>query len=550
MGAHTIYWGTFLIYKFAMGVRKLILGLVLVLIACDVSAQYRRMSNFQLREVLEKKGEDENLQAAYEILISRYMRTDIDSMEFYAKEFLAFSEEGGDLEMKVSAFYHLGRHYAVKGVHDEAIKNLMEAYNMKSESSRPSHVGQIIGMLGYVYYADGQFETAAGYYEEALTYFEQVNARRPIAISTSTLGSIYFQANEFDKAKQKFKEALQIKEELKDTLLMSTDIINLAMLYEREGKLDSALTYASWSREIDKKNNNLIGLTETLRHLSSINLKMGNYRQAEQFALESLESAKNVGSLTLVRDAYYLQYVVFKETGKPSLALENHEQFKLYSDSITNIDTREGLVEAQARYETQKKEQEILLLESENREARLKMILSIVIGLVLLIGVSISYWQSSKRKERERQLEVQSIQRELENYGMLINEKDSFITSVMNKLTEVARDLKNFESKKEINSVVDSLRRTARITGEEEQLLNRIDQVNSGFFRRLDINGSALTKGDKRLASLVQMELSNKEIGNIIGINTRSVVQARYRLKKKLNLNAEEDLVSYLKELV
>ncbi len=532
-----------------MGIRKLFLGLVFMLIASNVAAQYRSMSNYELREILEEKSEDEDLRGVYEVLISRYMRSDIDSMYAYAEEFLEFANESEDLEIKLSAYYQLGRHYAVKGVYDEAIKNLMAAYDLKSESSRLGHVGQIIGMLGYVYYADGQFETAADYYEEALTYFERANARRPIAISTSTLGSIYFQAREFDKAKQKFKEALQIKEELKDTLLMSTDIINLAMLYEMEGELDSALVYASRSREIDKKNNNLIGLTETLRHLSSINLKMGNYQEAEQFALESLESAKNVGSLTLVRDAYYLQYVVFKEAGKLSLALENHEQFKVYSDSITNIDTREELVEAQARYETEKKEQEILLLESENREARLKMLFSIIIGLVLLVGISISYRQSSKRKERERQLEVQSIQRELENYGMLINEKDSFITSVMNKLTEVARDLKNFESKKEINSVVDSLRRTTKITGEEEQLLNRIDQVNSGFFRRLDIKGGSLTKGDKRLASLVQMELSNKEIGNIIGINTRSVVQARYRLKKKLNLNAEEDLVAYLKEL-
>jgi DNA-binding CsgD family transcriptional regulator len=32
------------------------------------------------------------------------------------------------------------------------------------------------------------------------------------------------------------------------------------------------------------------------------------------------------------------------------------------------------------------------------------------------------------------------------------------------------------------------------------------------------------------------MELSNKEIGGILNINPRSVVQASYRLKKKMNL--------------
>ncbi|RNC83633.1 MAG: hypothetical protein ED557_07555 [Balneola sp.] len=532
-----------------MGIKNLVLGLVLVLVCCDVYAQYGRMSNYELRSILEDEERVEDFHRAYEILISRYMRSDIDSMLFFAESFLEFAKGQEDLELLISAYYNLGRHYAVKGVHDEAIVNLMEAYNLKSSSNNSSRMGQIIGMIGYVYFYDEQYEAATDFYEEALTYFEKANARQPKAIATSTLGSIYFQTKEYGKAKQKFKEALKIKEGLKDTLLMSTDIINLAMVYQKEEKLDSALVYALQSREFDKKMNNLMGLTETLRHLSSINLELGNHSKAEEYALESYEIAKEVGSLILIRDGYNLLYTVFKEAGKSELALENHEHFKIYSDSITNMDTREELVEAQARYDTQKKEQEILLLEAENREARLKMILSIVIGSVLLIGISISYRQSSKRKEKDREQEIQSIQKELESYGMLINAKDEFLNSVIERLTKVSKVLINIESKKELNSLVSSLRHTTKITGEEEHLLNRIDQVNSGFFRKLDQKGNSLTKGDKRLASLVQMELSNKEIGNIIGINTRSVVQARYRLKKKLELQTEDDLVSYLKEL-
>jgi DNA-binding CsgD family transcriptional regulator len=159
------------------------------------------------------------------------------------------------------------------------------------------------------------------------------------------------------------------------------------------------------------------------------------------------------------------------------------------------------------------------------------------------------YWQATKRKERERALEVQSIQKELENYGLLINEKDSFISDVIEQLKQFTRELKTHESKREMNTLIDSLRQNVKLTEDENQLFNKIEQINSGFFRKLDEKTDALTKGERRLASLVQMDLSNKEIGNIIGINAKSVTQARYRLKKKLSLNPEEDLVLYLKKL-
>jgi DNA-binding CsgD family transcriptional regulator len=51
------------------------------------------------------------------------------------------------------------------------------------------------------------------------------------------------------------------------------------------------------------------------------------------------------------------------------------------------------------------------------------------------------------------------------------------------------------------------------------------------------------------LMSLLKMNLSSKEIANILNISMEGVKKARYRLRKKLNLSTEESLQELVIEL-
>lgn len=530
---------------------KRILGLFLTFLWASplVLAQVEDASIFELRQKLETNLDPIIKGEVYERIISVYMRVDTDSMYYFSEQFNNFAIREDNSLLKLKALYHLGRYHAVKGEGDEAIKYFDEAYASLENSNDPSFQGKVIGMMGYTYYSNSQYDAAIRYYEESLPYFRRVGDQRSVAIAVSTIGSIYYQLKDYDAAKKQYLQSLEIKEEIKDSVLMSTDLTNIGLIYQKEGKLDSALVFALRALEIDERFNNQYGLADIYGDISSIYREKDELEKAVSYAVKSLDIAKTVNALPLIRDAYNLLYTTYSRIGNAKLALENHEQFKIYSDSIINISTQQELVNAQEKYEAEKKEQEILLLEAENKEAKLKVSIAIVITISFILLLSLSYWQTMKRKERERKLEVQSIQKELENYGLLIHEKDSFINSVIERLTSFTRELKTYESKKEMNVLIDSLRQNVNLTDDEDQLFNRIEQINSGFFRKLDEQADSLTKGERRLASLVQMELSNKEIGSILGINPKSVVQAKYRLKKKLDLSAEDELVSYLKAI-
>ncbi len=58
-----------------------------------------------------------------------------------------------------------------------------------------------------------------------------------------------------------------------------------------------------------------------------------------------------------------------------------------------------------------------------------------------------------------------------------------------------------------------------------------------------------MTEKEIRLASFLKMNLSTKEIASILNVMPDSVLKSKYRLKKKLNLEKDESLYQYLKDI-
>ena len=81
----------------------------------------------------------------------------------------------------------------------------------------------------------------------------------------------------------------------------------------------------------------------------------------------------------------------------------------------------------------------------------------------------------------------------------------------------------------------------------ETELL--IDKVNARFIDKLSKLHPDLSKNEQRLASLLRIGLSTKEIASVIDSTPKTVNMARYRLRKHLNLETDESLTEYMKSI-
>jgi len=83
-----------------------------------------------------------------------------------------------------------------------------------------------------------------------------------------------------------------------------------------------------------------------------------------------------------------------------------------------------------------------------------------------------------------------------------------------------------------------------------QEFETRFENVYESFYLKLNQMFPGLTPNEKKLCALLRLNLSSKDIASLIFQNPQSVDMARYRLRKKLNLTQDENLIDFLINIV
>ena len=72
------------------------------------------------------------------------------------------------------------------------------------------------------------------------------------------------------------------------------------------------------------------------------------------------------------------------------------------------------------------------------------------------------------------------------------------------------------------------------------------NSAHQNFLDRLKTRFPDITTGDLRVCCLLKMNLSTKEIASLMNVSVRAIELRRYRLRKRLELDNETNLVDFL----
>jgi len=155
--------------------------------------------------------------------------------------------------------------------------------------------------------------------------------------------------------------------------------------------------------------------------------------------------------------------------------------------------------------------------------------------------------QKYMRLQNEKlQAEVSHKSYQLANYTMTILRKNEHLTQLKQELQEQKKELgprfPNYSYRKLLKLIDKSL------SSEEDwkQFEFHFDQAHENFIKRLKKQYPDLTQADLKLCAYLRLNLSSKEIAPLLNISLRGVEVRRYRLRKRLNLNTEKNLVEFL----
>jgi len=163
------------------------------------------------------------------------------------------------------------------------------------------------------------------------------------------------------------------------------------------------------------------------------------------------------------------------------------------------------------------------------------------------------YHQKLKRvEEKNLQAEYEQLKTQLKNKTIELATKakeNEEINKVLQNLKEKFEKLEeNPDSLKtrsnEIQQIIDSY-----LTSEDHTFEIQMDQLHQDFFDKLRQDFDDLTSYDLRLCAYLKLGFNSKEIANMLNIQPSSVYISRSRLRKKLDLNSDKDLSSYLNSI-
>ncbi len=149
---------------------------------------------------------------------------------------------------------------------------------------------------------------------------------------------------------------------------------------------------------------------------------------------------------------------------------------------------------------------------------------------------------------RERDLMKESSElkdRELSNMMAFEMQKNSLLEQLLKQL-ERLNSVTNFSHTTTIKQIQKDIKSQVELKNEWDQFQIRFQKVHPQFFDDLSTRYQDLTVNEKKYSAYLKMGLDNHEISVLTGISQDSVRKVLYRLKKKFNLNQEEDLRSFV----
>jgi DNA-binding CsgD family transcriptional regulator len=207
----------------------------------------------------------------------------------------------------------------------------------------------------------------------------------------------------------------------------------------------------------------------------------------------------------------------------------------------------------------------IVLLPPPAAQERL-LVFGELLGIsVLIFAVSTHFYNSLIREFLQTQ-QLQQHADQLRQYARELEVKNSLVSDELNQRTRelTSYTLHELAQHRFLEQLGESIRSADR--PELDQIPKRIEshlqgdarwghfrllfeQVHPQFWERVTKIYPDLSSYELKLVALLRMNLSTKEIADVLGISPQSANTSRYRLRKKLRLQPNQDLEAFVRTL-
>lgn len=336
-----------------------------------------------------------------------------------------------------SCYNGLGLIYYLQGNYNEAIEIYQKSLDISLELNNKKGIANVYNNIGLVHWKQDNYNRAIEYYSLALDIFKELDSKSGMSSCYNNIAIILKTQKKYAQALENYKKSLQIEFEQNSKKGIAAAYNNIGMLYTETNKYSLAHGYYIKALQLKEEINDKNGISSTLNNLANLNNILASrstdpydqeqkYKQAIDYALKSLATAKEIGAIFRQQEAY--QYLSESYAGlndyKSSLThYKHHIELK---DSLFSEEKNEQIEEAEAKYQTAQKQQEIDKQKAELEKQKLYRN-SLIIFAILIAAVAILIYSRFFLKQKTNKL-LEEKNRELQKLSLVARETDNAIT--------------------------------------------------------------------------------------------------------------------------
>lgn len=527
---------------------------------------------FHLNGEAQSGASKEELMKTYTSLLkegSDIYRDEPDKAILLYKEADLIARQLNDDNLRVDALNGLGLSSGAKSDYANSFHYYDETLKLLEGTENYSMISAVNNNLGVIYESLGLYDLALEYYLNAEKDLYKSNTGNKLKFLNNTLENIAlihkFQGN-YEEALLYLDKSLNVLKEVKDIseseriYRRSRGLMEYGMVHLKQGNIEKAEPYLKENISLIEVNGNESDKALGFYYMGEFYAGKENYEEALNYTKMANGFVSKTDQQNIKRDIYLLLAKLYEMTDDIKSA---HCYFKKYTEidqdffgiqntwRIYKIDQDYKLASQEQAYEVLNKEKEI------NRMMKFFYAL-IALTIAIVAFFTIKGLRNKHKKEREQiEREKKQTEDQLKQAKINLELKQKELTTATLQIIEKGESLQQFKSdlidlKKDLgkayNDKIDKLYSSISNNSHKnwEEFKVAFEKVNDGFFDKIKQTHTSLTANDLKLCSFLKLNLTSKDISNLMGISTESVKMSRYRLRKKLDLPRETNLVDFI----
>jgi tetratricopeptide (TPR) repeat protein/DNA-binding CsgD family transcriptional regulator len=418
----------------------------------------------------------------------------------------------GDTDSEANALIGMGMVQTDQGNFENALQSLLSCLALREAAGNRNGIANVLLHIGNVFASIPKYREAIGYFEQSLALDDTPGGMKSRGVCCVNLGTMYLGLGELAEARTWLEQGLVISKGVENLHCYSLGLAALAEVLLGQNEIDNALECIHEALDLMERINERDGMADAFLTLGHLQSQKGNLPTATGSIDHAIEIATTMGAKPVIRKSYELLSKIYRDAGEPAKALEYFERYHAINEELlrTEVDRRVQTIALKLERE-----------QAEQREALLRV--------------------ENERIERELDLKT----KHLATMAMSIVQHSNFLNTIGKGIGEAAKKAPKTR-KQPLDQLFRQVKQQAHSKDEwrvfEEQLNNLSPDVIANLAKRFP----ELTPTELKICALMKLGLGSKEMAALLSVSLRSIETYRLRIRRKLKLEGEENLMVFL----